>query len=171
MTHTPEGKALIMSRIPSFGKHARRLVHIVKSRQALVLYGPSGAGKTSTVCALYRWVLDQAMRADATEQMVAEACGAAFVPARDLASARGEYGKEPALVRLAKRASLLVIDDMGAESPGSKQVIEDVVAHRHDHTLVTWVTTGVARDQFQVRYTGGTERRLTESDTWIELSA
>ena len=145
------------------------------NRQSWVLYVAIVAQeRASAACYLLRWVIDQGMRADATERQVSDASGAMFVAARDLAIARSDqpFGKgQPQRVKDAIAASILLIDDMGAEHPLTKQPLEDVIAERYDRGAITWVIRLASkRETFRRRYSGGTERRITEGNTWISLA-
>lgn len=132
---------------------ARRLV--ASDVIAALLVGPAGSGKTSLAAAAMR-----------------EVKGSFFVKAEALERARIEHragdGDAPLVLR-AKRAPLLVIDDLGQDKPSAISAVEAVILARHDAELRTWVTTGLdagsAAGTFPVlegRYGAGVVRRLTE---------
>lgn len=123
-----------------------------------LLIGPAGSGKTSLAVAAMR-----------------EVRGSFFVSANALERARIEHrsgeGEAP-LVARAKRAPVLVIDDLGQDKPSSVSAVEAVILARHDAELRTWVTTGLdagsPRDTYpalEARYGAGVVRRLTERGT------
>lgn len=123
---------------------------------AVLLMGVAGAGKTSVAVAAMRAVP-----------------GSLFVKAEALDRARIEHrsgdGDAPLVVR-AKRAPVLVIDDLGQDKPTSISAVEAVILARHDAELRTWVTTGLdAASQgggfpkLEERYGAGVTRRLTQS--------
>lgn len=119
-----------------------------------LLVGPSGSGKTSFAVACMRAVSRPF-----------------FVSASDLDRAQIEHsagdGEAPIVAR-AKRAGVLVLDDLGQDKISSFSAIEAVILARHNAELPTWITTGLGgtRDGVQAaidgRYNAGIARRLTE---------
>lgn len=132
---------------------ASRLVS--SSMIAALLLGPAGSGKTSLAVAASRAVR-----------------GAFFVKAEALERARIEHRAGDAdspLVLRAKRAPLLILDDLGQDKPSSISAVEAVILARHDAELRTWVTTGLdaaspvgTYPALESRYGAGVVRRLTE---------
>lgn len=115
---------------------------------AVAFQGQSGAGKTSLAVACLRGLP-----------------GALMVAAGALGRARIEHpaghGEAP-LIRRAMAARVLLVDDLGQDKTTAISAVEDVINHRHDARLVTWVTTGLTEDQIESRYGAGVRRRLTE---------
>lgn len=168
----PEARKLLAERCPSYRSLRERLHPIVRDGQSMVLAGPSGSGKTSLGAYQLRWVLERGESLEANRSEVAVAEGARFVSARDLATARQQigFGKgEAKLVKDAMGATVLLIDDAGSESESGRQTVIDVVAYRYDRGFATWVTTWLERAAFIARFGGGTERRLVEGGTWVQI--
>ena len=96
-----------------------------------------------------------------------------FVDAYSLAFARanGRLGEEPELVRRARDAGVLVIDDLGAEPNVASSPIPEVIHHRHAATAMTVITSGFPLDALEARYGAGVFRRLVEDAEVVELQA
>lgn len=127
----------------------------------LTLHGPSGSGKTSVAVALMRARLTVSPRPVGL-----------FVTAVELVAVTKAtpLGQAVELVERAKRAPVLVLDDMGQEPSGEwNRVVVEVLHERHAHQLWTVVTTFYdlrdgSADLAKVsdRYGGGLLRRLNE---------
>lgn len=123
----------------------------------VVLQGAAGTGKTSLAC----WMLWQRRY----ERPLV------FISAWDLGKARARHplgAGDPLEVQTARRAAILILDDLGAERLNRDGDIEDVVYHRHAHGQTTWVTTGFTQDQITDRYGDGIARRLFEGADIID---
>lgn len=133
-------------------------------RSMVLLVGPKGAGKTSLAIAMLRARLDAALAPDADGDAVTRAAGARFASAFDLAYARADaqLGAEPAALRAWKRATVLVVDDLGAEAKAHNSPVGELIHHRHAHALPTIVTTGFNSKELTERYGDGIVRRLTD---------
>ena len=85
------------------------------------------------------------------------------------ARANVELGREAPDVVDALRATVLVIDDLGAEDPRAlRSAIPDVLHKRHrDPRLTTIVTTGLGESELGKLYGGGLVRRLFEGAVLI----
>jgi hypothetical protein len=142
----------------------------------VLLLGHSGTGKTSLVCAMARRWSELNGRP------------AVFRLATDLATARGraKFGQESDEISEARTAPLLVLDDLGTDDfkmPSSP--VTDVVFHRHQHMLPTWITSwmgsgthmasivDVAEAQRLMieKYGAGFARRVFEGARIIDCSA
>lgn len=130
----------------------------ILASERVVFAGPSGAGKTSFAIACLR----------------ERAPYGIFVSAMDLASARIQSragdGEAPT-VDLAKRAPLVLIDEVGGEEKTSTNAVKPVIWKRLDNDLPTWITTGFNRSELLAMYGDGGLRRLTENATIIQLGA
>lgn len=148
-----------------------RSVSVVRaSREAsaarnVIAIGPSGSGKSSVMSAMVqnREKLELERKSFRGPLL--------WVSALDLERARAEHrlgDGEAMLVTRAINAGLLVIDDLGAESPRAADVIAHVIHTRHDDEAATWVTTGLSAADIASRYSGGVERRLYEGAAIVQ---
>jgi energy-coupling factor transporter ATP-binding protein EcfA2 len=146
------------------------------SSKMIVLYGESGAGKTSLATALFHWIIDSTTP-DSTESIVTRAQGARFVDACDLSPNQAHEGIPVAVV--ARRTPILLLDDAGAEGgTGDSYKAKDryletaeLLRYRDKRDLTTIVTTpGIygpdAENDLARRWTemygGGIMRRYLE---------
>lgn len=142
----------------------------------LVLTGPAASGKTSIACALVNRLVDRAAKADASETLVAMAADTYFTAAYWPAKARAEaaLGKgEAPIVDRCIGATLLVLDDLGAEIARSSAVPE-ILFERHHHQRPTIVTTKLTSRAIAERYHAfdgeGLARRLLEAGSSWHVS-
>ncbi len=141
----------------------------------VVLIGRAGCGKTSLAVALARAVLDAAIEPGCSVEAWRRAQGLRFVPAYDLARANAQHGLgegQPPIVLSALGASLLVLDDLGAEPPKLlNSPVPDVIYQRHARPeLQTVVTTGFSEEAIAERYGDGIARRLFEGAVVVYVS-
>ncbi len=130
---------------------------------SLVLTGETATGKTSLIVAMFAaWFARH--RNEQTR----------FVAALELGLARSRqplgHGDPPAVVA-AIEAPLLILDDLGMESPMHADVLRQVLLARHNEDLPTWVTTGLLHPAVAQRYDGGLARRLFESAKHVALGS
>jgi DNA replication protein DnaC len=129
----------------------------------VVFFGDTAAGKTSLAVAM----LDAWVRHDPAERK-----GARFVESYWLAGARARHplgqGEAPAVLD-AMCAPLLVLDDVGSEADDRRNVIADVIFHRHNEELPTWITTGFSAEQLMARYGSQVLRRILENGKRVQL--
>ncbi len=153
---------------PELAERVRGNGAVRKARAALdatwiVLRGSAGTGKTSLAVAM--------LRAWARVYTVGDA---AFVAAPKLAMARIQHSAgdgEPALVELAMRARLLVLDDLGSERDHRTSAVPDVIFERHAEGRATWITTGLTDEQLEARYGEGIARRVLERAVVIDAGS
>lgn len=129
----------------------------------LVLLDPtSGAGKTASAVAIIHRLVDDAMRPGATHAERTHARGIRYLSAYDLATARRNHplgaGEAP-LIRQAKRATLLVIDEVGFER-AVDTAIPDVLNARYQMALPTVVTAGMTEPDFAAYLGDAVKRKL-----------
>ncbi len=114
-----------------------------------LLVGPAQRGKTSLAVAALR----------------GRRCEAFFCRAETLGLSRKQqkYGTgESALVARALETGLLLLDDVGSEGDERDriQAVRDVLFERLEDVRPTWVTTGLSKEQLEVRYGAGIRARL-----------
>lgn len=127
----------------------------------VAVVGPSGAGKTSLGCSMLRRIHD-AGTWDAPTAVVERARQAYFISVPALRSSLREWrlGTEaPELLRLARSASVLVLDDLDDEPI---QEVRDLLSDRHDRDRATIVTTWMDRDKAAAVYGERLVRRAYE---------
>lgn len=144
---------------------------------SLYLVGPSGSGKSSYAGRLFMRTLDRwlGMKAEDRDEMLLRRAGTArWINALDLAnaSATSGYGKEAPLVTTASHAALIVIDDLGLDTPpgghtANKDVIQTIF-RRYDAGLPTIYTSaldpephGEGPSELELRYGEAGARRIT----------
>lgn len=154
---------------------AKHLEHVSRLRgyRTLVLYGPSGKGKTSLACALLRAVIDAgAFGAQARAYDMARR--ARFLRALDVADPEplnaetdcrsGEW--------LASNLPAVVLDDVAQEAAATgtwrsderSKVLARALARRHDAGHTTIVTTFADRSRWAALYGDGVARRYWDSE-------
>lgn len=156
-----------------------------RETKSTVLWGRTGAGKTIAAVALMHRLLDYVLRHDVDRQTLRFAAGMRFVSALDLAMDRRKHplGKaEAPLVETAKRASLLVLDEVGYEvfEPGRDTTLFEIANERYGKAhKPTIMTTGLdfrfkgqkvaGWERFIDRYGDALWRRFVETGSEIEL--
>lgn len=127
----------------------------------VAIVGPSGAGKTSLGCAMLRRIHD-AGTWEAPAAVVERARQAYFVSVPALRSSLREWrlGTEaPELLRLARSASVLVLDDLDDDPI---QEVRDLLSDRHDRDRTTIITTWMDREKAAAVYGERLVRRAYE---------
>lgn len=133
-----------------------------------VLTGPAGFGKTSlSVAMLANWINPDHL-ADRDAMFAARRLmfTTSFVLAKARSMAR--LGDEAGPVACALEASLLVIDDLGAEPEYKTSAIPEVIHERHQAGAPTIITTGFTPTDIATRYGDGIARRVFERATKIK---
>lgn len=119
------------------------------------LVGLPQRGKTSLAVAMMRaFASGSSMRSNVVVR------GARFARAIDLGKVNARHGRsrtrtEPPELTAALNAPLLVLDDLGAEYDAHVETMHDVIRHRFDAGLPTWITTGLSLDELAARYADG----------------
>lgn len=159
--------------------HPKLLAAVDKWRETkgnLILLGPTGAGKTTAaVLALraYAEQLGDRLRGDRSgvAQRVydlSDKINLVSVPEMAQEAMAHPLGSrsEPTLIRTAKRAELLVLDDLGNEGETKLLNLHDVADTRYVNRRPTIVTSGVPLPQLHTRYSDAVVRRLVETCGW-----
>lgn len=137
---------------------------MVRSARLVSLIGKSAAGKTALACALLNELLVEALEGRASAAAFARAKRVRIVNCTELlrlAMQQGLGEPESRELRAYRTASLLVLDDLGAEPrTGIASPIPDVIHYRYQEGLPTITTTGLTQRAVADRYDGGIERRI-----------
>ncbi len=148
------------------------------------LRGRSGAGKTSLACAVLAALCGAAVEAwlaiplpgSRREARREPACvriarGARFIPAADLLPPSDRADDRPAMFGPARRATVLVLDDVGKELTARDDVAvtairasttRELIEYRWNARLPTIITTALDKQSIVDNYDGGTYRRIVE---------
>jgi DNA replication protein DnaC len=153
------GSDLLRSRV-----RAQRLRNVAErytlAHGNLRIVGPSGDGKTITVAALIRRVVDEAI---ATGDESSPVVGGLWISALELARSAREapFGTRDPLLGDAIRAPLLVLDELGQERADDRWLME-LMEPRYKRGAITITTSGLTLEQLETRYGIGATRRLVE---------
>ncbi len=138
-----------------------RVRNTASKADRITLLGPAGAGKT----VLATCALQQRARAEGKSGI--------FVEAYTLATARAQHGLgdgEADDVRDAKRAHILLVDDVGSEPTNPQSALVEVLHERHAQMLPTFVTTWMTPAELKHRYGDGCARRMIEGATVVDMT-
>lgn len=137
----------------------------------VLLVGPTGAGKSSLGTAIFRAHLDRATAQGASPEARSWGARALWVHAKPLSLARREspLGGEPALLARAREASVLLLDDLGQESPSDQGDLVAVLSERQEEGRPLIVTCGWGIEGMVERYGPHLVRRLVEGAEVIDL--
>lgn len=131
----------------------------------VVLVGQSGAGKTSLACALLKRIHDH-VTFESGSALVERARRSWYVGAPELLQAVKVWGgafsrgEPPEVLKMARAASILVLDNVDAGKQGD--ALYDLVFERHDRDRPTIVTTWMTRAEASAAYGDGWARRVYE---------
>jgi hypothetical protein len=130
----------------------------------LLILGGTGFGKTTLGTAVFRFLADRVLAPGATKADEDFVGGMHWVNAKTLARARREspLGTPPAQMERARRATVLMLDDLGQEAPCDKDDLVDVLTERQQDLRPTIVTYGYEYNSLTARYGAHLLRRLTE---------
>lgn len=159
-------KRIELARSGPAGAAAIRMLGKLRESYAIagVLAGPTGCGKSTGAALLVRRALGE-FEASGGERC---ACATDLVWARatEIAVAERQHALgagEPELITRARRAGLLVLDDLGLEEPGA---VLPILSARYDECRATLVTTGLtttgAKPGLTKHLAAGGARRLVE---------
>jgi hypothetical protein len=161
-------------RLETVGAHVKRQEAVGETRAALAdilagkarvvtFVGRSEAGKTSLAASLVA-ALDRAQQ-DGDGQAYRLLRSFVWLDALELSRARSSFklgdGEAP-LVDRARKASLLVLDEVGAETVAGSDEVLDVIWRRWQDERPTIVTTGQPGKKLIDRYGEGVYTRLTK---------
>jgi GTPase SAR1 family protein len=140
---------------------------------SVLILGASGTGKSASVAALMRRMyggLECRPPADDDESVAMAAKRYDWGILRSLLWTNGfeianakrysPLGSEPAIIEKCKKASLLVVDEVGQESYDG--TLFEIIEARYCNQAPTIVTSGLHREEFLAKYGSGMYRRLTE---------
>lgn len=128
----------------------------------LLLLGPTGSGKSTSVAILFRLLLGHGVKNGGKSWENARFM--AWYRADDLAEDRKEHplgkGEAPDVYR-ASHARLLVLDDAGWDRDPA--ACSSVLAARYETSLPTIITSGKTEDELILHYGAAVVRRMTET--------
>lgn len=129
-------------------------------RGSMLILGPTGVGKTSTLVALVVRLIREAVQAADPEHILT---GARWTSGLELVEARREtrLGAEDVVLGRARRARLLVLDELGQELGDPRWLLE-LIDDRYRRSAPTLTTSGLTRAELEGRYGSGAVRRLVE---------
>jgi DNA replication protein DnaC len=137
---------------------------------SITILGKSGAGKTASAKALVRRLVEAAEEKDRTAAEMELYRGVRFVEAVELGKAakRHKLGSGTSPLELtAKRATLLILDDLGKGAQGDQQPVLDAILTR-PRTLVNIVTSELTCRQIHERFGKAIYRRVCEDARVVE---
>ncbi len=165
------GDDLFFERVPNI-RPDHDIRKLLRSR-ILLLHGETGAGKTSLACALLRFLVEQSRPEESRVDLKLRQ--ARFAEARAVAAPW--TGEGPIPMMTAKRASMLVLDDVGQESIGDGFACEErcqQMANLLDHVYTTGIraiiTTYGPSAIWSKKYGAGIMRRFWEDEQVQVLS-
>lgn len=141
---------------------------------SMLLVGPTGIGKSALLAAIGNQMLDRARAGSLSREAFAVAAGIRWVSAIDIAKAasRHKLGEgEPPLLKMAKKASILILDELGKEDQRSDPhaIMELLRARYEPKWKPTFVASEVTLDELNRRYGASTMRTVWQRGKLIDL--
>lgn len=137
-----------------------------RTHGSLVILGETGIGKSTILAAIGLRLLDLAFAGALPEDAFRFARRVRWINGIDLGVARAEHALgagEPKLIMEAKRASLLLLDEIGYENDRyDPHAVRDVLYARSIANMPTIVTSGKTAAELESVYKGALMRRLWE---------
>ena len=171
----------VLAPLPAFCKRSREemeprvvpallaLSRAVPRRSALIC-GPSAAGKTTAVALAFRSALYEGVAKGGPAWHFARRM--VWERAFELACHRGEHvlgAGEPPRVDRCRRASLVVLDDIGKEPPNLSIHLWQVVNLLYEAEIPMLVTTGLTPAELDARYDANFVRRALEGGQIVDV--
>lgn len=139
---------------------------------SVLVLGDTELGKSKLLTAMALRVIDLASRSEDRE-VVQFAAGIRRVSALDIARAReqSKFGDEPEVLRVAKRATLLILDEVGFEDMRTDPyAVRDLLRARYEPVRrPTFVASGMTFSDLEARYGAPTVRTLTSKGILVDL--
>lgn len=154
---------------------ARLVTHAAWKREtgSMLILGPTDYGKTRILAAIGHRVLDYAVKVGWSQPEITRfARGVRYVSALDIGRARSQSKfEEPEIVRTAKGATLLLLDEVGYEEDRfDPHALRDILRSRFDPTWKpTIVASGKTWAELSDRYGEPTLRTLTCKGVLMDL--
>jgi hypothetical protein len=141
---------------------------------SVLILGETGIGKSKFLTAVANRVIDLAAGTSPTDaDRLRFAAGVRRISALDLARARAhtKFGEEPELVRVAKSATLLLLDEVGYEDgKQDPHAIRDILRARYEpRPMPVLAASGTTYSELEHRYGAATIRTLTGRGVLIDL--
>lgn len=155
---------------------ARLISSWAETKEALLILGPTGSGKTWTAAVAVRlWVRSSAEKYEADRKAAGRFSGGYYAEIRwenvpDLAREMRDWDSSAEAHARVTNCTLLVLDDLGAEKDSEflSERIYAVVSHRYDREEPIIVTSNVSAEALNEQWPRLASRLL--SGTVIELS-
>lgn len=149
---------------------ARSMVAAIKGGRGVYLHGPNGTGKTTMAYAVASALAAEGWRVEVTTLAAIRS---------DLSDVFATGDAQQAIFRRLAKADLLVLDDLGKESPNPKtaETLYRVVNDRYERRRAVLVTSNFGRGELAARLAEGCDRstakavasRLAEMTESVEM--